>query len=113
MPAATVSSVPAPIVCRSLTRRDAVPSESGNGIVGYAETKLARRLTITLKKGRVEKTVNTQNQVIETTVEGWNAEFVDGTLEISSDQIQRSGMTRDEIVAILRSSSPGRFDVLA
>lgn len=111
-PTVAPSAAVAPIVCQSLIRKDEVRSADG-GLLGYRDTILSRRLTINLKKGQVLKHVDQQNRVTEESVEGWNVSFsMEGVLEISPSEIAAHGMTREEVVKILRAASPGRFDVL-
>lgn len=93
-----------PILARSLTRRVAIPGPEG-GIVGYNDVLLARALTIPLTKGKTEYRVGPENRTFTETTPGVYAEFVGGNCEIPGSMIEASGLSRAQIVEIMRRSS--------
>ena len=93
-----------PILARSLTRRVAVPGSEG-GIIGWNDVLLARALTIPLTKGKTEYRVGPENRTFTETTQGIYAEFVGGNCEIPATTIEASGLTRAQIVDIMRKAS--------
>lgn len=93
-----------PIIARSLTKRVAIPGPEG-GIIGYNDVLTARRLTIPLTKGKTEYRVGPENRTFTETTNGLYAEFEGGNCEVSGPMIQASGLSRAEIVEILRKAS--------
>lgn len=100
-----------PILCRSLVRKEVVPGQDG-GIMGYRDVRPANSLEIRLRAGRVEHQVDQQNRVVERTIEGYHVHFVSGLLQITGEDARKAGLTREEIVDILRAEATDKFEVL-
>lgn len=102
-----------PILCRALMEKQAIPGPNG-GVMGYREFMPSSGLTVTLKSGRVEHLVGPDNRVIQKVHEGVYLKFERGTLEVTPDQMRAAGMSREEVVAVLRERAVAdKFEIVS